>query len=563
MKIRLTLLSISAILLLGSSNKNSYSTPKLPVMTQKVQDRFGLSVFGTEIKTTCGYKLQERFLYMFKTEISNLEYKEYLFWLKKHKTETEYNAALPDTQVWRSKYAYNEPYTEYYFQHPVYSDYPVVGVSQQQARGFCAWLQDILNDYFRQSKDTEIEEVIVRLPSSQEWMMAARSGLSDNAIFPWESESERWRKEGKKRQRGMMRLNFSRGNGEDYGGISSHLNDPGITAPVKSYWPNKIGLYNMCGNVAEWVEESGKTKGGAWSLPLYYSRIDSEGFWDGDSAANSSIGFRHLVEVVKFKTQKPLTSFVLLPKYFIDNFKFVPQTDTSANLLFAEETEVSNKQYLQFLMENPDTSLRIRHENWELFFRYKWYAQYGQNELFYDYPLVNISYEAATKYCEWLTKKYNAMHKRQHKRVVFRLPTSAEWELAARGGRIGNTYPWGGPYKMNYHGCYLANFFPLEERFLKMDTLYNQFYDYPNNDKTISRGLDGGIIPVNVNSYFPNDYGIYNMSGNVAEMVQEKGISKGGSWNSFLEYIAIASHETYVEANPTLGFRVFMEVLEE
>ena len=539
---------------------------EFPVLNPKQQKQLNLSLFGTEVNTTCYSNLQEKILYMSRTEVSNGQYVEYLKWLKSNGTKEEFEKAYPDTSVWIKELKAYEPYTKYYLNHIAYKDYPLVGISQQQARRFCIWIQDSLNKFLRESNKFDIAEVIVRLPSTNEWVTAARSDLHGNAIFPWEGESERWGEEGKNRDRGLLRLNYKRGFPRGENG-AKQLNDDGyITTPIESYWPNKIGLFNMSGNVAEWVEESGKTKGGAYNLPLYYSRLDAEGFWDGDSSAKASIGFRYVVEVVKLKTKKKLENFEASPRIIFGNFVvYLPRKtgDTTSNNLFAGVTEVSNKQYLQFLLENPNSNLRITNENWKKFFRYSFFETYGQHEYFYDYPVVNISYESAIKYCEWLTIKYNNEQKRKYKKVVFRLPTSAEWENAARGGRLQMQYPWGGPYTRNSRGCFLANYFPLEERFLKADSTGRRYFDYPNDDKTISRVIDGGILPVNGSSYFPNEYGIYNMSGNVAEMVQEKGISKGGSWNSFVEYIAIASHETYTEANPTLGFRVFLEVLEE
>jgi gliding motility-associated lipoprotein GldK len=77
----------------------------------------------------------------------------------------------------------------------------------------------------------------------------------------------------------------------------------------------------------------------------------------------------------------------------------------------------------------------------------------------------------------------------------FRLPTEHEWEYAARGGRDNAPYPWGGPYIRNSKGCLLANFKPGRG-------------NYPE---------DGGLYTVKADAYYPNDYGLYNMSGNVAE----------------------------------------------
>ena len=79
---------------------------------------------------------------MDETEVKNLDYREYLYWISRVFDEYPevYQRALPDTLVWRSKLAYNEPYVEYYFRHPAYQDYPVVGVNWLQANDYCAWL---------------------------------------------------------------------------------------------------------------------------------------------------------------------------------------------------------------------------------------------------------------------------------------------------------------------------------------------------------------------------------------------------------------------------------------
>jgi hypothetical protein len=186
------------------------------------------------------------------------------------------------------------------------------------------------------------------------------------------------------------------------------------------------------------------------------------------------------------------------------------------------------------------------------------------------FPVVNVSYEAAVLYCEWLTNIYNNLEhrKKKYKRVEFRLPTEAEWEMMAHAGQ--NTkykFPWGdknelGPKQadttynhdqiQNQKGCYLAN------------TQTNKTYrDHHPDDEKSCPVHDGGVFPVKVYSYNPNDFGLYCMIGNVAEMVAEKGISKGGGWNTIAENCEIQKHETYDGPNANLGFRVVMQIIEK
>ena len=129
------------------------------------------------------------FLYMAETEVTNQQYKIFLKWLKKNKPE-EYNSNLPDTLKWRWGLAFNEPYVQYYFQHPAYNNYPVVNISQVQAINYCNWLHDSLEKYFILKK-SKIDKFIVRLPAENEWIMAARGGLPETAVFPWEGSDIR------------------------------------------------------------------------------------------------------------------------------------------------------------------------------------------------------------------------------------------------------------------------------------------------------------------------------------------------------------------------------------
>ncbi len=122
---------------------------------------------------------------------------------------------------------------------------------------------------------------------------------------------------------------------------------------------------------------------------------------------------------------------------------------------------------------------------------------YFSHPAYLNYPVVGVTWRQVRAYTVW-RGRYNDAYKDARgipHRQPYELPTEAEFEYAARGGRIGNDYPWGGPYIKNSKGCLLANFKPGRG-------------DYAS---------DGGYYTVSVHSYFPNDFGLYNMAGNVAE----------------------------------------------
>jgi len=116
---------------------------------------------------------------------------------------------------------------------------------------------------------------------------------------------------------------------------------------------------------------------------------------------------------------------------------------------------------------------------------------------FGNYPVVGVNWKQATAFCEWRTQFLSSYLESKKKALEsdFRLPTEAQWEYAARGGRSQSQYPWGGPYIRNKKGCLLANFKPGRG-------------NYPE---------DGGLYTVRADAYWPNDLGLYNMAGNVAE----------------------------------------------
>ncbi len=267
--------------------------------------------------------------YMDETEVTNVMYAEYLFWIKSVFPPTEenykniYNGAIPDTLVWRNRLGYNETMTNNYLRHPAYANYPVVGVNWIQATEFCKWRTNRVNENILErsgylKKDNKVKlgtdvkgessfdteayinspskalggngDVVLkrgvngkkqvaedaknvyaqrssglilpeyRLPTEAEWEYAAVALVGSREYniykgqkkYPWNGQYTR---SSKRQSKGDQLANFKQGKG-DYGGIAGWSDDGAdITNEVKRYAPNDFGLYDMAGNVAEWVQD--------------------------------------------------------------------------------------------------------------------------------------------------------------------------------------------------------------------------------------------------------------------------------------------------------------------
>ena len=209
--------------------------------------------------------------YLDQTEIANIHWLEYLFYIQRDSSEAFYLSALPDTTVWEKELAYNTPYVSNYLRYPGFRYYPVVGVSWNQAVDYCRWRTEAVNkqkaiEYYGEDYiDGDIPPVEsgvylpeFRLPTEAEWEYAAygqvgNQFLDENQtqrrLYPWDGRTIRSSKSGSV---GKFQANFKRGRG-DYAGIAGALNDAGfVTTSIYEYAPNDFGLYNMAGNVNEW-----------------------------------------------------------------------------------------------------------------------------------------------------------------------------------------------------------------------------------------------------------------------------------------------------------------------
>ncbi|WP_341902228.1 SUMF1/EgtB/PvdO family nonheme iron enzyme [Fluviicola taffensis] len=270
-------------------------------------------------------------------------------------------------------------------------------------------------------------------------------------------------------------------------------------------------------------------------------------------------------EIVLTKKKKKAMLKALV-KHDKDFYTFIPSgsfdyngTQTSVQAYYIGTCEVTNFEYRTFLFDlliqgrndeflkaKPDQSQWSKMENLPL---NTFEEHYFSHKAYNEYPVVNVSREGAELYCLWLSqevRKYVGDEKEAQYNDV-RLPLRAEWVKAASNEGKFLPYPWGGPFTRNSKGYILANYLRLDEEALQT-----------------TQGTKATDVTAPSKSYWPNESGLYNMSGNVAEMVYE-GMNKsepgtsGGSWRNTEEEIKIYApdpNKGVIDAKPTIGFRV-------
>jgi len=213
----------------------------------------------------------------------------------------------------------------------------------------------------------------------------------------------------------------------------------------------------------------------------------------------------------------------------------------------------------------PDTLCWIRDftfsYNEPLATRYFWHPAFD------DYPVVGVAWKQAKAFCNWRTKLHDDFLSGRKEATLhdYRLPTEVEWEYAARGDRQLSMFPWGGYYTRDQEGTFKANFKPLRGNYAE----------------------DGSMTTIKVGSYDPNEFGLYDMAGNVAEWTvsafdesaymyindfnpdfeynakaddapaMKRKVIRGGSWKDISTYLQVAtrSYEYQDTAKSYIGFR--------
>ncbi len=245
-----------------------------------------------------------------------------------------------------------------------------------------------------------------------------------------------------------------------------------------------------------------------------------------------------------------------LYKTFIKQYPYIPsgslilenKEEVSVQGFYMYNHEVTNEEYRKYL-KATDQKISLyksgMNEAEKNQINYLFHPSYD------EYPAYNMTHTEALQYCEWLKKEITNRYELPTDKIEVRLPTKTEWTYAGKGGHTMAPYAWGGYYIRNAKGCHLANFnHSIDSGNITLNQDTGE-YEIVHSDRL---NPNSSMTTLAV-SYFPNDYGLYNMCGNVAEMIYEEGLAMGGSYNSTGYDIRLTSQMRYDKKSPEVGFR--------
>lgn len=270
------LLFLSAVILISFISKKDFAPVKVTTPPGTVQLKDSLYIDRIEVTNEMWRAFTEGWL------------------LKKENDSATYAKMQPDSAVWYSLKFNSEHYVTYYFTSIGYGDYPVVGITYEQAVAYCEWRTERVNEYLERTKDAAFKSVVYRLPTEAEWELAA-AGKLDPVKYPHGYERV---KDGKKDDSSKVINCFY----PDIDSVQNTLQN--LIMPSLSGKPNQYGIYNIMGNAGEMVSEKGLSKGGFYDAPLQFCTVKEKFSY---KEPNRYLGFRCVCLVdnaFSFKKQK-------------------------------------------------------------------------------------------------------------------------------------------------------------------------------------------------------------------------------------------------------------------
>ena len=324
------------------------------------------------------------------------------------------------------------------------------------------------------------------------------------------------------------------------------------------YYPSALRLYQFYQEKGMYLQQQEMKK-----FIQQLAEKSGKDFIKNSDILDKKIEYPFIAENIDFKKldksfqmyHTKSTGFVKGPDY-IRMGKF-EVTNGEFNLFLNNLKKTKN--YELYYKYYPDTTLW--NKNFAMAFHDPMTNMYNCHPAYSNYPIVNITYEAAVAYCEWLTEQHNKQFELKYPTfysVRFRLPTEQEWRYAAGSKNEKAITPFPNDNILSCDPTITG------KKISKNETDTTEHCLYLGNIKT-DKGYqaDGGFHTTSVTSYLPNAFGIYNTFGNVAEMISTKGIVKGGSWDDVFEDCTFDKNSKLSAPDSRVGFRMVMEIMED